>query len=137
VIGFAHLVTVGGAPQAQVTSGTATIGTGGVANGGLVSVSGSTVTIPLTNVANAQTITVTLFGVNDGSSSGNVVIPMSRLLGDTNANGAVSSADVSQTKSRIGQTLSTANFRSDVNANGGINASDTGTVKVSLGTGLP
>lgn len=137
VVSFAHLVTVGGSPQAQVTSGTATIGSAGVANGGVVALSGNSVTIPLTNVANAQTITVTLSGVNDGSSSGNVVISMSRLLGDTNGNGAVSSADVSQTKSRIGQPLSSGNFRSDVNANGGINASDTAVVKSVLGTGLP
>ncbi|MEP7014722.1 MAG: kelch repeat-containing protein [Verrucomicrobiota bacterium] len=137
IISFAHEVTVGGAPQAQVTSGTGTVGSGGVSNGGAVTVSGSSVTIPLTNIGNAQTIKVTLFGVNDGSSSGNVVIPMSRLLGDTNSNGAVTSADVSQTKSRIGQTISSANFRSDINANGAINASDTGLVKSALGTGLP
>jgi hypothetical protein len=93
--------------------------------------------VPLTNVGNAQTLKVTLFGVNDGSTSGNVVIPMSRVLGDTNANGSVSSADVSQTKARIGQVLSGGNFRSDVNLNGSINASDVGIVKSSLGTGLP
>ena len=38
-----------GNPEAQVTSGTATIGSGGVTNGGMVLVSGNTVTIPLTN----------------------------------------------------------------------------------------
>ena len=44
------------------------------------------------NVANAQTINVTLNSVN-GSS--NVVIPMTTLLGDTNGNGAVNASDVS------------------------------------------
>jgi N-acetylneuraminic acid mutarotase len=136
VLAFAHSVTVGGSPEAQVTSGIGSVGSGGVANG-LVTVSGSTVTVPLTNVGNAQTITVTVFGVNDGSSSGNVVIPMSRLLGDSNASGSVTSADVSQTKSRLGQPVSPTNFRSDVNANGSINASDVSVIKSSLGTGLP
>ena len=51
-----------GSPQAQVTSGTGQIGTGGTPNGGAVTVNVTVVTVPLTNVANAQTIVVTLFG---------------------------------------------------------------------------
>jgi hypothetical protein len=137
IVNFAGPVTVGGSPEAQVTSGAAMIGTGGVTNGGIVSVSGSMVTIPLTNVANAQRINVTLFGVNDGSRSGNVVIPMGRLTGDTTGDGHVNASDVSQTKSRIGQTIGPANFRSDVNINGAINASDPAVVKANLGTALP
>ena len=63
VVTFAGAVTVNGTPQAQITLGIGDIGTGGVSNGGVVTVSGSTVTIPLTNLANARTIGVTLFGV--------------------------------------------------------------------------
>ncbi len=88
VVTFSGNVTVTGSPQAQVTLGTATIGTGGVSNGGMVTVSGNMVTIPLTNVADVQTINVTLNGVNTADEPlANVVIPMSRLLGDTNNNG--------------------------------------------------
>jgi plastocyanin len=134
VVTFSTSVTVNGNPQAQVTSGTATIGSKGVSNGGSVVVSGNVVTVPLTNVANAQTIQVTLNGVN---GSANIVIPMSLLIGDTNANGAVNSGDVAQTKARIGQTLDATNFRSDVNANGAINAGDVSLIKSLLGTGLP
>jgi len=85
-------------------------------------------------VANAQTIQVTLYGVN---GSTNFVIPMSILVGDTNGNGAVNASDVSQVKSRVGQQINAANFRSDVNANGYIDAADIALVKSSLGTGLP
>lgn len=131
VLTFASSVSVSGNPQAQVTSGTGTIGTGGVSNGGMVTVSGNAVTIPLTNVANAQTINVTLFGV---SGLGNIVIPMTVKIGDVNANGSVNATDVAQTKSRIGQTLGAGNFRSDVNANGGINASDVSVVKSHIGS---
>ena len=131
---FWGAVTVNGNPQAQVTSGTGTIGSGGVSNGGTVTISGNTVTIPLTNVANAQTINVTLFGVN---GSGNVVLPMGVLVGDVNANRTVNAADVAQTKSRIGQPVDQTNFRSDVNANGSINAADTAIVKQNSGTSLP
>jgi hypothetical protein len=92
------------------------------------------VTIPLTNVANAQTINVTLNSVN-GSTS--VVIPMSVLAGDTTANGAVNSSDIAQIQSQSGQLVSSSNFREDVTANGSINSSDIAFVQSKSGTGLP
>ena len=99
IVAFTGNVTVTGNPQAQVTMGTGTIGSGGVSNGGMVTVAGNVVTVPLTNVADQQTINVTLNGVNSASdeTTVNIVIPMSRLLGDTNGNGAVNASDVSQT----------------------------------------
>jgi N-acetylneuraminic acid mutarotase len=134
VITFFANVSVNGSPQAAVTVGTGTVGSGGVSNGGVVTISGSVVTIPLTNVVNAQTINVTLNSVN---GSTNITIPMSILLGDTNANRTVNAADVAQTKFRLGQTVDATNFRSDVNANGSINAADTAIVKQNSGTSLP
>ena len=70
-----------------------------------MTVSGNVVTIPLTNIANAQTINVRINGLPNGPTTTNLTIPMSILIGDTNANGAVNSADVSQTKGRLGQSL--------------------------------
>ena len=83
VVTFANSVTVNGSPQAQVVSGSGTVGTGGVANGGAVSISGAVVTIPLTNITNAQRIMVKLSSVNDGVAMGDVIIPMGILIGDT------------------------------------------------------
>ena len=141
VVTFSGDVIVSGSPQAQITLGSATVGADGVSNGGMVTVSGNTVTIPLTNVANAQTINVRLNGVNNASgtnaATADLTIAMSRLLGDTNGNGAVSSADAAQTKARIGQTLTSSNFRSDLNANGTINSGDVAIVKSAIGSGLP
>jgi hypothetical protein len=117
-----------------VTAGVGTVGSGGADNGGATITSGNVVTIPLTNVANAQTINVTLNNVN---GSTNITIPMSILVGDANGNGVVNASDASLTKSRAGQTVGPANFRSDVNANGIINASDASLVKSKIGTGLP
>jgi hypothetical protein len=131
---FLANVSVNGNPQAAVTLGTGTVGSGGVSNGGIVTISGNVVTIPLTNVANAQTINVTLNSVN---GSTNITVPMSVLVADTNANATVNAADVAQTKARLGQTVGAANFRSDVNANGSINAADTAIVKQNSGTSLP
>ncbi len=134
VVTFADPVTVNGNPQAQVIAGTGIVGSGGVSNGGMVTVSGNTVTIPLTNVANAQTITVRLNSVNGVA---NVDIGMSVLVGDVNGNATVNSSDVSQTKSQIGQAVTGSNFRTDVNANGTINSTDASQVKANVGTGLP
>jgi hypothetical protein len=103
-----------------------------------VSVSGNSVTVPLTNIGNAQTINVRINGVSSADAPAvDVTIPMSILIGDTNGSGTVNAADVSQTKSRLGQGIDATNFRSDVNANGTINAGDVSIVKSSLGTGLP
>jgi subtilisin-like proprotein convertase family protein len=131
--------SVTGAPQAQVTSGSATVGTGGVANGGAVSFDGpgQVCTVPLTNVANAQTIKVTVFGVSDGvHAPGNVVIPMGVLIGDVTAERFVNSFDVTQTKAESGKPVTGTNFRKDVTAEGFINSFDVTNVKSKSGTGL-
>jgi hypothetical protein len=51
---------------------------------------------------------ITLLSVNDGTSTGNVVIPMDVLLGDTTANKAVNSSDISQTKAQSGTATNQA-----------------------------
>ena len=119
----------------NVTFGNAAViyGTGSVA-----STSGSgtnTATINLTNVANAQTIKVVLFDVNDGTSTTNLLIPLSVLLGDITGNGSVNASDVSQI--RPGRPIDGSNFRQDVTINGVINSSDVSTVKLKSGTALP
>ena len=134
VVTFLANVSIAGTPQAQVTSGAAAIGSNGMSNGGIVTISGNVVTIPLTNVANGQTISVTLNLVN---GSTDVTIPMSILVGDVNGNGSVNASDVAAAKSRIGQPVDGMNFRSDVNTNGVINASDIAIVKSVVGSGLP
>jgi hypothetical protein len=130
---------VTGSPQAQVTSGTGCVGSAGTCTGN-VTVSGSTVTVPLTNIANAQTINLQINGVNGAGANApatNFTIPMSILIGDTNANATVNAADVAQTKGRLGQAVDATNFRSDVNANGTLNAADAAIIKQNSGTSLP
>ena len=138
VITFAASVTVtgNGTIKAQVTSGSGQVGSGGVANGNVITVSGTTVTVPLTNVANAQTITITLFSVNDGTNAGDVYVPMKVLLGDTTNDGSVNSSDVSQTKSQSGAPVTGSNFREDTTVDGTINSSDVSQVKSKSGTSL-
>jgi hypothetical protein len=133
IITFANTVTVNGVVQAKVTSGTGMVGTNGVSNGGAVTVNGATVTVPLTSVANAQTITITLFDVHQGASAGDLAVQMSMLLGDTTGNGFVNSTDVSETKIASGTTAAS---RSDVTVNGFINSTDVSLVKSKSGTAL-
>jgi dockerin type I repeat protein/parallel beta helix pectate lyase-like protein len=95
------------------------------------------ITLNLSGVTNAQTITLALFGVSDGVNIADVGLRMGMLLGDTSGNGTVNSTDVSETKLRSGQVVGAANFRSDVNANGAINATDVSTVKLRSGSSLP
>jgi hypothetical protein len=129
---FPSAVTV---QTAAVTSGTGNVTSSAVGTqpGG----DGSQVIVNLSGVADAQRLTVTLSGVNDGTGTGDVSVRIGVLLGDTTGNGAVSASDIGDAKVQSGQPVTAANFRTDVTANGSINASDMGVVKSRAGTTLP
>ena len=99
--------------------------------------SGNQVFVNLTGVPNAQTISITLHGVTTGGATGNVVVPMSVLLGDTTADGTVNSADITQTRRQSGQVAGSSNFREDVTLDGVINSADITLVRRQSGTALP
>jgi hypothetical protein len=126
VFTFVNNVSVG---AANVTSGT-----GSVSN---FSVADNQVTVNLTGVINAQTIVITLTGVNDGTNTGEAFVRMGVLVGDTTANGSVSNADVAVVKSQVGATVDSSNFRNDVNANGILSNADVSLTKSQVGTTLP
>jgi hypothetical protein len=126
VVSFVAPVTLSGASV-----------TGGAANVSGTSTAGNEVTINLTGVANAQTITITLFGVNDGAGARNVSVDMGVLAGDTTANRSVNSSDIGQTKSQSGQPVTSSNFREDLTVDGAIDSSDIGFAKSKTGTALP
>ena len=127
IVTFAAPVTSTGV-TVQSSNGLATAST---------STAGAVVTITLNAVANAQRLRVTLHAVNDGTTAGDVVIPVAFLLGDTTPNGSVTASDIGQVKSVSGATANPSNFRSDVTPNGTITASDLGLVKSRAGTVLP
>jgi hypothetical protein len=129
-----HQVVVTFANPVTLNSASVSSGTGSVSS---ATVNGNQVFVNLSGVTNAETIAITLFGVNNGTNTGNVVISMSTLLGDVNATKSVNSTDVSQTKAQSGTAANLGNFRMDVTANGLINSSDVSTVKAQSGTGLP
>jgi hypothetical protein len=129
IVSFVGPVTVNGTnPQKATISGTGSVSG--------VTVNGSTVTIDLTGVGNAQTISVTLLNVNNGATTANVVIPMGVLLGDTTASRTVNSGDAQETRNRSGQLADSTNFRSDVNTDGTVNSGDAFLVRARSGTTL-
>jgi hypothetical protein len=101
------------------------------------SVNGSVVTVNCTGLTSPQDTTINLVNVNDGATAGNVSIKMGVLTGDTNADRAVNSGDISQTKSQSGKAVTGSNFREDLNVDGDINSGDISVVKSKSGTGLP
>ena len=129
----AHQIVLSFANSIAFSGVSVTTGTGSAA----ASVSGTEVTVDLSGVANAQTITVTLANADDGANSSDVTVLSEVGPGDVNANGSVNATDVSQAKIQSGQPVTTANFRTDVNADGSINTTDIGLVKSTSGTSLP
>jgi|GEM_PF-2247770 len=126
VVTFPGPVTIG---EATVTSGTGSVNS--------TSTSGNQVIIDLTGVTNAQTIQVTLVSVNNGTTTANLVIPMSVLLGDVNASGSVDSGDVTLVRQQTLQPVTQSNFREDVSANGSIDSGDVTITRQHTLTSLP
>lgn len=120
----------------NVVSGNASVtdGTGSVA--GSPTFSGNTMTVNLTGVANAQTLTVTLSNVTDSFAQilPDTAVHANFLLGDTNASSSVNAADVSDVKSQSGAAASASNFRTDINISGSVGAADVSAAKSSSGT---
>ncbi len=127
VVTFASPVTFSGA---SVIAGTGTVSS--------TTGSGTTVaTINLSSVTNAQTLTVTLQGVSDGTNTVDVPIQMSVLLGDVNASGLVDGNDVAIVQGQTRQLLTSNNFRCDVNVNGIIDGNDAAITQGQTRTSLP
>ena len=93
----------------------------------------------MNGVPNASHLSVSLTNVTNSSGdfSANIPISMGLLAGDTNGDGSVNSADISQTKSQSGQAVNNLNFREDVATDGSINSADISLVKSKSGMALP
>ncbi len=126
-------------PLANVGTASVTSGTGSVSGGAIDSSDPHRYLVNLTNVSNAQLLTLQLSGVTDtgGHVTNEVSLTFGVLLGDTGGNGSVNASDIGQTKANSGQATHAANFRTDINANGVINSSDIGVVKSQSGASLP
>jgi len=116
-----------------------TSGAGSVAASNIDPADAHNYIVNLTGVTNAQTVSVSMTNITDsaGNFSASMPISMGVLIGDTNGDRFVNSADISQTKSQSGNAVTSANFREDVNADGFLNSADISLVKSKSGTALP
>ena len=134
---------------------TATPGSGNVALPLIFN--GSTMKVNLTNVINAQVITITVSNATDdtGQVLPNTDVRMGVLMGDVGGaplyrdvrrgeqvgdatgDGLVNSSDIAFIKAHTGELISAANFTADINGNGIISATDVAIAKSRSGTGLP
>ena len=95
--------------------------------------------VNLTGLPNAQYITTTLTNVTDSDAnfSSSVQAIMGVLVGDVNANGVVTNADVSLVKAQVaaGASVGPSNFRDDINANGVLSNADVSLTKAQVAAG--
>ncbi|MDQ6861503.1 MAG: dockerin type I repeat-containing protein, partial [Verrucomicrobiota bacterium] len=101
-------------------------------------VSEGKVFVTLSNVANAQTVTVQLGAVTDyfAQTSSGATIAVGFLMGDVNGDGVVNSADATIVRNRSGQSVDAANFRCDINLDSSINSADATSVRSKSGQSL-
>ena len=121
-----QIVVRSGAP---VSFSSVTTSCGAIAS---TSTSGGETTVNLTGVPNASRCSITLHNL-----AGDLIVPVAFLIGDTNADGFVDSADIAQTKSQSGKPVTVTNFREDLNTDGFIDSADISFVKSKSGTALP
>jgi hypothetical protein len=127
-------------PVTQLTNVTVTPGSGGTASVAATngfSFNNTQVIVNLTNVSNAQTLTINLIGVTAGANSGNVAIPMSVLWGDVDATSVVDGNDVAGVQADSRQTANIQNARFDVDTTGVIDGNDVAITQQQNRTALP
>ncbi len=117
--------------QASVLSGVAVISG--------VTVSGSSVIVSLTGVADVQSLRLGVQNVTARGASAlpSVAVTIGFLIGDSTGDGSVATGDVSQIRSRVAAPLTTANFRSDINADGSIATGDVSQSRSKAGNTMP
>jgi hypothetical protein len=123
----------------DLVSGSASVTSGSGSVSGAPTISGKTMTVNLTNVANQQVVTISLQNVTDVFSQ---VLPdrsfkAGFLFGETNGDGTINTGDAQQTRTRSGQATNVTNFPSDVNLDGSVNSGDATIVRSRSGNSLP
>jgi RHS repeat-associated protein len=119
----------------SVSAATAVIASG-VGSAGTPIISGNTITVPLSGVADRQTLTLELDNVTgSGGVTPKVLVAMSVLVGDINQNSAVTVEDIELAKKYAGYAVDGSTFTYDVTKNGSINVSDINLTKTMQGQG--
>src|SRR5262249_48701264 len=97
----------------------------------------ATATVQLSDITNAQSVTLRItqvVGINGNGADATVTARY--LFGDINADGAVNGSDVQLVMSQLGKAADGGNFRTDLNLSGSINAIDPGRIRARVGTAV-
>ncbi|HQR10700.1 MAG TPA: Ig-like domain repeat protein [Casimicrobiaceae bacterium] len=121
-----------------LTAGTVAI-TEGTAVAGTPSVAGNVITVSLTNVSDAQYVSIAYSNVAaaDGGTGGSGSVRIGFLMGDLNQDRGVKVSDLGLVNAAQLFTLNTANFLLDVNVDGKLTVADKGLVSNTLLNKLP
>jgi uncharacterized protein (DUF1800 family) len=122
-----------------IRGGTAAVSAGVATIDGKGAVSGNTMTIRLSKVANRQALEVTVTDVTGGGRAGAppVAVRLRTLEGDVDADGTVSRQDVTAVTSRAGGATDGFNFRADTDLNGSVSAGDVNRTRAQVGQTVP
>ena len=120
-----------------VTEGSGTPTVGSVV--GSPTFAGKEMTINLTGIPNATTLTLSLTSVKDafGQTLPDATVNMNTLVGDSTGNKAVTASDIAQVKGLSGDPTDATKFRCDFNTDGSVGAADVSQVKAAAGTSIP
>jgi hypothetical protein len=139
LLGTGNYMLVFTFPNAVTSCGMASVsGCGGSVSSSSNAPNSNQCTVNLTGVSDACYLTVTLTGVVAAPDViGNVSGTMGVLIGDVNANGFVTNADVSLVKAQVaaGAPVDWSNFRDDINANGVLSNADVSLTKAQVAAG--
>lgn len=106
-------------------------------------IDGNRLFVTISGASNAQIMNISLNGLTDvsGQAIGTTSVPIKILLGDVNASGQITGADVAIVKSMVGLPISLGSFKSDVNASGPsvapVSGADVAITKSRVGTPAP
>ncbi len=97
-------------------------------------ISGNTLTLNLSNVPDAQRMTIQLTNLN---GSGSASIAVGFLVGDVTGSRMVTAADIAAVKAHSSQMANSANARFDINLSGDVSSGDITAVKARAGAMIP
>jgi hypothetical protein len=120
-----------------VVAGTATV-TEGTASAATPTFDANEMRVPLTGVADAQYVTVTVANVTAADAGGGGgTVRVGLLAGDGTQNRAVTVSDLAQVNAAIAQSVTATNFLKDLNASGTLTVADKGIANTRITKALP
>ena len=120
-------------PVATVTAAV----TGGKAKAAAPSIATNVVSVKLTDITDAQTVTLNLDKITNaaGEKTAAQTVKLRVLLGDINGDGRLTAADANLARAAVGKPVGGATFRADVTPDGQLTTADSNQARTAVGRG--